>query len=132
MTTVRRLAAALAIAAIAAPAAQARPTYTHDTPGKTVVPLGQDLRSPDARDAAAAQSSRWQAYDEAVRHLTPAQQAVAFVPAKAAPPASAPSGDDHIDPRIVVGGVLAALLLGLRGLVLVARRRNASAPAVSS
>jgi hypothetical protein len=54
--TVRRtLVAALALAAIAAPAAQAEPTYSHDTPGKTAAPVErQDLRSPDARDAANA------------------------------------------------------------------------------
>ena len=91
----------------------------------------QDLRSPDARAAAAAQSSRWQAYDDIVRHLTPAQQAVAFGTAKTPAPASAPSGNGHVDAPIAAGGVLAAVLLGLGGLVLV-RRRNASAPAVSS
>jgi hypothetical protein len=90
----------------------------------------QDLRSPDARDAAAAQSSRWQAYDAAVRHLTPAQQAVAFLPAKAAPPASAKSGNGHVDAPIAAGGIVAVLVLGLGSLALVIRRRNA--PAVSS
>ena len=92
----------------------------------------QDLRSPDARDAAAAQSSRWQAYDTAVRNLTPAQQAVAFSAAKAPAPATSPAGDDHIDAPAAAGGVVAMLVLGIGSLVLVTRRRNASAPAVSS
>ena len=95
-----------------------------------VIQSPQDLRSPDARDAATPQPSRWQAYDTAVRHLTPAQQAVAFGTAKAHAPASAPSGNGHVDAPIAASGALAVVLLGLGSLVLVTRRRNA--PAVSS
>ena len=130
-TPMKIVIAALGATVALAPSASARVLDAVPLTASPDVQSSQDLRSPDARDVAAAQSSRWQAYDEAVRHLTPAQQAAAFVPRKAAP-ASAPSSDDRVDPRIAVGGVLAALLLGLRGLILVARRRNASAPAVSS
>lgn len=58
MNITRTLVAAIAVAAIAAPAAQAEPTYTHDTPGKTSVPTGrsQDLRSTDTRDVAEPRS----------------------------------------------------------------------------
>jgi hypothetical protein len=58
MNLTRTLVALTAVAAIATPAAQARPTYTHDTPGKTTVPVGmsQDLRSPDTRDVAEPRS----------------------------------------------------------------------------
>jgi hypothetical protein len=137
MSRTRRMPMKIVIAALGAtvalaPSASARVLDPVPLTASPDVQSSQDLRSPDTRDVAAAQSSRWQAYDEAVRHLTPAQQAAAFVPPKAAAPASAPSSEDRVDPRIAVGGVLAALLLGLRGLVLVARRRNASAPAVSS
>ena len=96
----------------------------------STIQQSQDLRSPDARDAATVQPSRWQAYDTAVRHLTPAQQAVAFGTAKAPAPTSAPSGNSHVDAPIAAGGALVVVLLGLGSLVLVTRRRNA--PAVSS
>jgi hypothetical protein len=58
MTLTRTLATAIAVAAIAAPAAQAEPTYSHDTPGKTAAPVDatQDLRSPDTRDVAEPRS----------------------------------------------------------------------------
>ena len=125
------VAAALGAAVTLAPSASARVPDTVPPPASPGHP-SQELRSPDARDASAAQSSRWQAYDEAVRHLTPAEQAVAFGAAKAPAPATSPSGDDQIDVPIAAGGVLAALLLGLGGVVLVTRRRNARAPAVSS
>jgi len=108
--------AALGAAVALSPTASAAPGHPSQAP-----------RSPEARDAAVAQASRWQAYDEAVRQLTPAQQAAAFVPAKAA----APSGDGAVAAPIA-GGVLAAVMLWLGSLFLVARRRNATAPAVSS
>ena len=114
--------AALGVAVALSPSASARvqdPVPVVASPGHP----SQDLRSPDA------QSSRWQAYDDAVRHLTPAQQAVAFGTAKAPAPASVPSGDDHVDAAVAAGGVVVALLLGLGSLVLVRRR---TAPAVSS
>ena len=123
--------AALGAAVALAPTASARvqdPVPPPAAPGH----LSQDLRSPDARDATTAQPSRWQAYDDAVRHLTPAQQAVAFGTAKAPAPTSAPSGNDHVDAPVAAGGALAVVLLGLGTLVLVTRRRNASAPTVLS
>jgi hypothetical protein len=129
----KTLIAALGATVALAPSAAARVPDVVPLSGSTTQ-QSQDLRSPDARDAA-SQPSRWQAYDDAVRHLTPAQQAVVFGSTKPAAPTSRPSGDDHIDAPIAAGGVV-AVLLGIGGLVFVGRRRNAvqgsSAPAVSS
>ena len=134
MRSTRRMPMKIVIAALGAavalsPSASAR-VQDPVVPSSSTIQQSQDLRSPDARDAAAVQPSRWQAYDTAVRHLTPAQQAVAFGTAKAPAPTSAPSGNSHADAPIVAGGALVVVLLGLGSLVLVTRRRNA--PAVSS
>jgi hypothetical protein len=121
--------AALGAAVALAPTASAR-VQDPVLPSGSTIQQSQDLRSPDARDAAAAKPTRWQAYDTAVRHLTAAQQAVVFGSTKAPAPAASPSGEDHIDAPVAAGGALAALLLGLGGVVLITRRR--SAPAVSN
>jgi hypothetical protein len=142
-TLIAALGAAVALAPTAAarvpdvlppPTSPGHPSQDLRSPDARAVAVqsSQDLRSPDARDAATAKLSRWQAYDAAVRNLTPTQRAVAFGSAKAPAPATSPSGDDYVDAPIAGGGVLAAVLLSLGGLVLVTRRRNASAPAVSS
>jgi hypothetical protein len=60
MSTTRTLAAALAIAALAAPAAQAQPADMHASVAQAAAQAQnrQDLRSPDARDAATTQAKQ--------------------------------------------------------------------------
>jgi hypothetical protein len=111
-------------------------------------PVAQDLRSPDARDAASAaadtsrQVAKWMAYDRAVSSLTPAEQTVALgggpPTAPAAGHATAPAGTSHATGTdwtrvaIISGGVLAAMLLVFGGMFLVTRHPAARTRVVSS
>jgi hypothetical protein len=140
---IRGLAAALAIAAIAAPAATAQPADIHDglsqaAPAKpafrapdldkaaraqeryyqsfgTKVPNPvQDLRSPDSRDAADGRGT-----------FNAPKVTVVEVPAPADD-----GGLDWGDAGIGAGGALIAIALAFGGTAVVVRRRHQAAPTV--
>jgi hypothetical protein len=114
-TRTRTLVTALAVAAIAAPAAQARPTYSHDTPGKTAAPVErQDLRSPDARDAAAPRPD-----------LEITAPGVTAVDSATRPGPATPAVTDDGDGAdwTAIGGGLAGLLV-VTGIVALSRPRR--------
>jgi hypothetical protein len=95
MSSPRTLAPALAIAALAAPAAQAQPAdmQASITAAATTAPERQDLRSPDAREAA---QNRRDAREPAQRTL-PGSRSPHQPPkrATAAPASTGPEGDRH-------------------------------------
>jgi tetratricopeptide (TPR) repeat protein len=100
----------------------------------SVAAVRHDLRSPDARDVATAagdasrQFAKWTAYDRAVRSLTPVERTAAFRagPASATTATSIPTGTDWGDVAIGAGGALALMLIGLGGLALAVRHRDTS------
>jgi hypothetical protein len=114
--------------------AQAYPSL----PPRNVAPIAQDLRSPDARDAASAAAdtsqrlARWLAYDKAVSSLTPAQRTAALGGGGASTPTatghgttsagtSHATGTDWTRVAVISGGVLAALLVAFGGMFLLTR-----------
>jgi hypothetical protein len=135
--TIRTLAAALAALAIGVPAATAMPAdgpvSTSSLAGTTSAP-GQDLRSPDARDAARpktpADTTAALAQERYYSSYGPAQ--AADVPTPVLQPASAPAADtgDGIDSLPFVLGLVGALIVGVAagtGMhTLFVRRRHAT------
>jgi hypothetical protein len=106
-TLARTLAGALAIGALAAPAALARPAAP-DSPAGTVkqAHIVRDLRSPDAKDAAA----------QAAQHKGSAQAQARLYAAQGAPdqiqqPAQPVSADDGTPWMTIAGGFAALLIL---------------------
>jgi hypothetical protein len=143
MTFRRTVAAALAATAIAAPAATAQPADIH-APLATAHQQRQDLRSPDAIDAARAQRKDLRSPDALDAALRRGRSAIAVVsspghPSEAAhttplPPqtteALADSGGGIDWATVALGS--AALMLFLGGVVaLMTRTRPTSGPRVS-
>ena len=106
-TLARTLAGALAIAALAAPAAHARPAAP-DAPAGTTPParIVQNLRTPDAQDAAA----------QVAQHKGSAQAQARYYAAQGAPdpiqqPARSVSADDGRQWTTIAAGLAAFLIL---------------------
>jgi hypothetical protein len=136
MTIIRTLAAALAVAALAAPAAsQAKPVA--DMHASVAVAAAQaqrqDLRSPDARDAAAGRIVAAHAVNapgatavdsQSQRPLPGAPTWPADPqPIKSAPVTSVPRSDNSIDWTTVVLGI-AGSLIAVGAFALIANRRS--------
>jgi hypothetical protein len=143
--TIRTIAAALTALVIAAPPAFAMPIDSPGHPSETTSAPKQDLRSPDARDAAKrpqtpadvtaalAQERYYSSYgDPEPLDVTAAQYAASKQPEPASAPASVRFADtgDGIDPLPFVLGLVGALIVGVaagRGMhQLVMRRRHAT------
>jgi mannose/fructose/N-acetylgalactosamine-specific phosphotransferase system component IIC len=133
MSITRTLAAALAICAIAAPVAAAQPADMHASTAIAAAKerAKQDLRSPDARDAAATTAPKGQdlrtpdARDAAI-HLHRSHLVVGATQPVAAKPAPAPvakSTDDGID-WLTVGLGIAGSLFAVIGIALISSRRQ--------
>lgn len=127
MTPARIVAAALAALAIAAPAASAV-TPPDDPPAKAVVVHTQDLRSPDARDAAlgARQDLRSPDARDAVLRSPGAPSAHPGVPASDPIPVSSGSSVDWTAIVLAAGLGLFAICL----VALFATRRRTPRPVV--
>jgi hypothetical protein len=98
--------------AVAVPAAMAQPT---------------DLRSPDARDAAAAAQPAQDLRSPDAQDFAAGRQIVASTPvqvAKAPSDTPAPSGFDWGDAALGAGGALGLALVGVGGTVALMRRRR--------
>jgi hypothetical protein len=129
--TIRTIAAALAALVIAAPPAFAMPidgpVHTSSLAGTTSVPK-QDLRSPDARDAA----ERPQAPADVTAALAQERYYSSYGPAPVTAPSTATAADtsDGIDSLPFVLGLAGALIVGIAagtGMhLLVVRRRQAT------
>ena|SRR5690349_9557383 len=135
MSITRTLAAALAICALAAPVASAsQPADMHASVAQALAKerAKQDLRSPDARDAATTpargQDLRTPDARDAAIHLhrsglvVGAPQPVAAKPAPA--PAPVAKADDGIDWATVVLGI-AGSMFAVIGIALLTSRRQA-------
>ena len=121
------LASALVVAAFAAPsAATARALRSPDARdaapvARTATAASVDLRSPDARDAAVAA----QGGDVDLRSPDARDAGrLASSPSTSLTPGSDSTGTDWGDLRIVAGGVLGLVLIGVGGVVLHTRRRG--------
>ena len=131
---------ALAVAALAVPAAEARPDgpspelrVTSSLAGTT---SSTDLRTPDAKDAAEGPAPELQdqrspdARDAASRAVVIGRGATAPAPTGPARSSAADAADNGSDTDwgdvAIVGGATAALLLAASGTTLVVRRRDAS------
>jgi hypothetical protein len=142
MTIRRTLAAALAATAIAAPAATAQPADMHAStvPAAAQAQRGQDLRSPDAIDAAVhprkpvnAPGATAADSQSTINPVAPGQPTWATSPKPIAPPAPAAvaHSDDGID-WTTIGIGIAGTLLALGGIVaLTSRSRRLPRPRVS-
>jgi hypothetical protein len=104
----------LAVAAVAAPTAAARPPVDLRSPdavdAANAAQVRQDLRSPDAVDAAAGRGT-FSAPRVTVVKVTPPSQA-------------RPGGLDWGDAGIGAGATLAIVLLGVGGSLIVVHRRH--------
>jgi hypothetical protein len=107
----RSTAVGLALAALAAPTALARP-QAPDVHARAGAAQKQDLRSPDTRDAAEGRGT-----------YTAPNVMIVKVPE----PVQAQGGIDWADAGIGAGGLLAMVLLGVGGSLAVVHRRQAHA-----
>jgi hypothetical protein len=111
----------LAVAAMAAPAAVASQDFRSpdavDAAQSALAQRGQDLRSPDARDTAAGRG-------------TFTAPRVTVVKVAEAPQATG-GGFDWGDAGIGAGGVVALVLLGVGGSLMVTHRRRGGPAAIS-
>jgi hypothetical protein len=113
MTLSRLLIVALTGATLAAPAAAQASIAPRDVQPSYTPTVLQDLRSPDARDAAAGRG-------------TTSPQVVVVPARRVAPPAASDSSNGWGDAALGAGGTLALMLAAVGGSVLVARRRSLS------
>jgi hypothetical protein len=125
MSTIRTLAAALAVAAVAAPGAQAKPAAENpaqaDMHASTALAQPrQDLRSADARDAAKPHV-RGPAMTPAPGQPTWPENPQVLIPPKTTQPA--PHADSGVD-WVTIGIGVAGSVLAISGVVLVASRRS--------
>jgi hypothetical protein len=126
--TIRTIAAALTALVIAAPPAFAMPIDSPGHPSETTSAPKQDLRSPDARDAA----ERPQAPADVTAALAQERYYSSYGPAPVTAPSTAPAADtsDGIDSLPFVLGLAGALIVGIaagNGMhLLVVRRRQAT------
>lgn len=107
----RSTAIGLALAALAAPTALADP-HAADEHARAEAAQRQDLRSPDARDAAEGRGT---------------YEAPNVVIVKVPEPVQAEGGIDWADAGIGAGGLLGLMLLGLGGSLAVVHRRQTHA-----
>ena len=136
MTPTRTLVAALAAATLAAPSAFAQPADMHGAFAKPAAKTtGQDLRSPDTRDAATRPTS---ARAQDLRHLRAGGDATTQAPLPgpptwpahpqpiSAPITAAPQRDDGIDPATIALGIAGSLLAvaAIAGIANRTRRRQ--------
>jgi hypothetical protein len=121
MRTTAKLAAALAIAALGAPAAQAQPPDMHASTAQALA-AQQDLRSPDARDAALHPRPVHEA-----RQTPPGMPTWPAHPKPLAPPHQVKAGDSGsgVDwAPIAIGGGITVVLIGGLGAVSMRRVRR--------
>jgi hypothetical protein len=112
----------LAVAAIAAPVAAAGPVDLRspdavDAARSAAVSNAQDLRSPDTRDSAAGRGTFTAPHVTVVRVAQPSQVTG--------------GGFDWGDAGIGAGGVLALVLIGVGGSLMVTHRRHRGPAAIS-
>jgi len=125
----RSAAVGLALAALAAPAALADP-HASDAYARAEAAQTQDLRSPDARDAAARADAKQDlrspdSRDAAEGRGTYTAPNVMIV--KVPEPVQADDGLDWADAGIGAGGLFGLVLIGLGGALAAVRRRHAHA-----
>ena len=135
----RSAALALALAALAAPGAAAQSSDLRSPDARdaaAAAEMRRDLRSPDARDAALRESAKWPAY---VSALTPQERAAAAARRTAAPNAKlapvAQTPNDGIvwrDALIGAAGPLGLGLVALAAFSVVQRRQRVAGPRESA
>jgi hypothetical protein len=125
----RSTAVCLALAALAAPTALADP-HAADVHARAEAAQKQDLRSPDARDAATRAEAKQDLRSPDARDASEGRgtyTAPNVTVVKVPEPVPAAGGIDWADAGIGAGGLLALMLLGLGGSLTVVHRRQAHA-----
>ena len=125
----RSTAVGLALAALAAPTALADP-HAADVHARAEAAQKQDLRSPDAREAATRAGTKQDLRTPDTRDASDGRgtyTAPNVIIVKVPEPVQAEGGIDWADAGIGAGGLLGLTLLGLGGSLAVVHRRQAHA-----